>query len=302
MDKDVFYYLVYNDGGIGKLFPLDKKAFKDITEIDLITINFLKEDFLKLVTTGNVSDIFIVRKRKEDIKIYEVFFKPVIKTNPPLAEKILNDITLCAKNRLSKVENLASNIRLDKSEGYYLEITTMILNNIWANSQDKNVMSRDNAIISSKVKRELQSVTRENQKYKKTLYLQNILTSYKELRGLVLEYLNCISGERKNLKEKSSQRAILFLDNYRNFIPKQEKKETENLLTLREHEEIKKIMNEEFDDKEIGELVFSYGVEWIMENIDANDIYSLSDKDLLRLGIYSPQVYLEKHPIDSLKF
>jgi len=306
MDKDVFYYLIYNDGGIGKIFPLAKESFKDITEIDLITMNYSKEEFLKLIPSFNVSDIFIARKRKQDLKIYEVFFKPMIKTNPLLAEKIKNHLTLCAQNRLKKINELASNISLDKNESY-LEITSMVLNSIWLDSREQLFISRANAIINANVKKEIESVSKESQKYRKLIYLQNLLTSYKVLRGLVIEHLNYISGERKNLKENSSNRARLFLDNYSKYISKkesvQEKKENSTPLTMQEHELIKRIMNEEFDNKEIGEYLFCYGIKWIMENIDANDIYSLSDKDLLRLGIYSPQTYLEKHPIDnSIKF
>ena len=56
--------------------------------------------------------------------------------------------------------------------------------------------------------------------------------------------------------------------------------------------QIDKIKREPFQNKELERWYFSGGTPAILENMDANDIYSRSMEDLLRASIISEQDYL----------
>ena len=49
-----------------------------------------------------------------------------------------------------------------------------------------------------------------------------------------------------------------------------------------------------FDDEEIGQVFKKYGISEVMNNFDADRIYSATLEDLLRLGIISDNDYLKK--------
>ena len=50
-------------------------------------------------------------------------------------------------------------------------------------------------------------------------------------------------------------------------------------------------MRDDFQNKKMGVLFREGGINLILENMDANDIYSSSKEDLLRAGIIDEKTY-----------
>ncbi len=340
MDKKR-YYLILEKKAVCQTVSLQTDYYQDITEIDLWTMKYSKEEFMNLLKQNlgldlESSNLYIMRiyenKKKEyDIRFYDCIFKTQNILNEAgsanLERKIFLLLEQLAMQRMKKTQNMDNNINglkkkvqlhLDNDESFKT-ITYILLNNDLSNNKKKKVLTRPESIISDNAKGDLlkvQTVTQFNglitQLRKKYFY------SYKEIRAWILEYFNFLNHQSVNLKEKNFLRkdylypSFLFdytvpfflsiydatHDLHRQYVPPILPHEQSELMVLHYISSIKRMP---IENPTMRKYYLEGGVEMILNEMDANDIYKSSDEDLLRVGLISEDEFLEKNPNLNLK-
>ena len=115
------YFLLYDDHNYLKFINEKPTFYKDISEIDLETINYSKEEFLKKYNLTNNNYLIIAKiALNKDKKYYNVtLYNPLFQTKNKMHENRLNQIKKTMLNRLDKVVNkkreklLFSNVKKD---------------------------------------------------------------------------------------------------------------------------------------------------------------------------------------------
>ncbi len=307
------FYLLYEEEG--KLKFYNKQDFNDISEIDLLTIDYSKKEFAEMVKYKYQIDLkdkklliakINLNKDNYNISIYNPIFQPDKKIN---IQKYLK-IKYVMLNRFDKVMNKEKIKLLDDSSKFHSLINNFCLEIVNDNDLKRKMADSKSSHINLKLKEEILALSGYDYKF----HVKNIwkkLRNYMDFRSFLLEYIDYYRNDLKqelNIAENYLFPSEIFNYNYSFFInPYEANKDKNKTIDKKYLEEdiditlkLIKIKNSPFDDEEIGQVFKKYGINEVMNNFDANRIYSSTLKDLLRLGIINDEDYLNK--IKELNF
>ncbi len=286
------YYLMYlDDSYLFSFVPGYDLGFKDITAIDLETISYTKDEFVKMIKENSNIDltqknIYVVRSKYNKIKgtyenkFYNGLFKPSKDFNPNFIIYLQNIM----QERLAKVENHEKDIRINRSSKFKRFIDE-VTSDILCNEDVKNYVTRYNSVVDSKVKEHLLKMYGSDYNFWLDRAI-HILESYMKLRGFIVEYLSSFNLDMNRLNLHGEEKY---------FMP--EKISDDNPFIFDEEEKARYLSrgyNKPYDNEEVGELVKKYGSEKVLESYDMDSIYDLSLDDLLKLKVISEDYYLER--------
>ena len=318
------YYLIVSVKGLPRIVSFDRdnekiNEFTDISELDLITMHYTKEELLKYANVKESdyknTKVFILRmKGYKYPKYYDCIYKTDTNILKPLAEERLNRINFNI-TREKDVKRKSINVNqvndFDKKMDSILSpicrkqgvLKKAIL--LYQNKCIKDPLLSDHLI-------ELFTSCNENYLLK-TYYglfkeFTKELKSYKKLRGVYLEGLYLTKKQERfdnyGLNDLSYPSLIFGYNDSFLITPYNALKDEnnthfdDNILktpsVLNELERVKiidNIMRDDFQNKKMGVLFREGGINLILENMDANDIYSSSKEDLLRAGIIDEKTY-----------
>ncbi len=301
------YYLLYDDNNYLRF--IDNKIYSDISEIDLKTIMYNKEDFIKeILEKHNINLInknIIIAKitlNKEKDYYNVSLYNPIFQYNPNINENRLIKIKKIMLNRLEKVTKKEKIKLLDEDMTFKSLIVNMV-EEILSNNNLKDHMINDNSFVNKKIKDDIKN---EDRNYSILLsFIIKKLKSYYEFRNFLLEFIDFYRQDLKQklfLAENYLLPSEVFDYQYSFFISnadasmdidKKIDQEIEDNKVLK-YQKIAKIKMSPFDDEEIGIIYKIEGLPGVMKQFDGNRIYSLTKKDLLRLGIISEDEYLKE--------
>ncbi len=318
------YYLIVSVKGLPRIVSFDRdnekiNEFTDISELDLITMHYTKEELLKYANVKESdyknTKVFVLRmKGYKYPKYYDCIYKTDTNILKPLAEERLNRINFNI-TREKDVKRKSINVNqakdFDKKMDSILSpicrkqdvLKKAIL--LYQNKQIKDPLLSDHLI-------ELFISCNENYLLK-TYYglfkeFTKELKSYKKLRGVYLEGLYLADKQERfdnyGLNNLSYPSIIFgygdaFLitpynalqDECNSYFNDVVLKTPSVLNELERVKTIDNIMRGDFQNEKIGYLFREGGRNLILESMDANDIYNSSKEDLLRAGIIDEKTY-----------
>ena len=320
------YYLIVSVKGLPKIVSFDRdnekiNKFTDISELDLITMHYTKEELLKYANKKNLdyknAKVFVLRmKGYKYPKYYDCIYKTDTNILKPLAEERLNRINFNIKKG-KDVKRKSINVNqaeyFDKKMDSILtpickkKETLEKVISLYQNKQLKEPLLSDHLIelfISLKQNYLLNTYYGLFKEFTKEL------KSYKKLRGVYLEGLYLTKKQERfdnyGLNDLSYPSLIFGYNDSFLITPCNALKDKSNsyfnddVLTtpsvLNELEQIKtidNIMRGDFQNKKMGYLFREGGRNLILESMDANDIYNSSKEDLLRAGIIDEKTYFD---------
>ena len=309
----------------------EEDFLKDISMFDLITMEKAKEEFIKYISSYNKgvtinpeTDLFVVRvaNSKENfvtLHSYELLFNyPLPERLDLLKSKLYLGLKKEALERLSKINNPKARSISLKKDLDFKNYAKMIIRNITSNSASftthfnfETCVCLDSQLLKQLI---------DYKDFKEAMMLKE-LQSYKKLRGLVMEYLSYLNKTPFD-KVKAKQRINYyypktifgFKNNDEKITINEVRKifkesalqsklmspqETEAYLTTEMINQLNQIKQQPFDNPLLERVYYSVknreedGLAAIMGQMDANDIYESSPEDLLRIGYYSDEQYLE---------
>ena len=300
------YFLLYDDHNYLKFIDEKPTFYKDISEIDLETINYSKEEFLKKYNLTNNNYLIIAKiALNKDKKYYNVtLYNPLFQTKNKMHENRLNQIKKTMLNRLDKVVNKKREKLLDDTPSYR-SLLKSIFDEILADKKMKFYLTIDdnNKKVNLKVKEKILEMDKNyNFSFNQA---DDILKSYMEFRNLLLEFLNYYRQDLKQdlfvaenyiFPSEVFDYQISFYINPYDASNDIDKKIDEELIDKEfvDFQKLIQIKNSPFDDEEIGRMYKIDGLPGVMKHFDGNHIYSSTKEDLLRLGIISDEEYLKK--------
>lgn len=318
------YYLIVSVKGLPRIVSFDRdnekiNEFTDISELDLITMHYTKEELLKYANVKESdyknTKVFVLRmKGYKYPKYYDCIYKTDTNILKPLAEERLNRINFNitrgkdvkrksinvnqAKDFDKKMDSILSPICRKKD---ILKKAILLYQNKWI----RDPLLSDHLI-------ELFISCNENYLLK-TYYglfkeFTKELKSYKKLRGVYLEGLYLTEKQERfdnyGLNNLSYPSLIFgygdaFLitpynalqDKGNSYFNDEFLKNPSVLNELERVKTIDNIMRGDFQNKKMGYLFREGGRNLILESMDANDIYNSSKEDLLRAGIIDEKAY-----------
>ncbi len=297
------YFLLYENNGYLKFIDNKLIIYKDISEIDLKTFQYCKNDFL---TEYNLKDQNIIIAKitfnKENNYYNVTLYNPLFKLNKNISDNRFNQIQKVMLDRLSKVIN-KKKVKLLDSTSSYKSLLKSIFDEIITDNEMKYYLTLDNSNIDKKVKEKILEMDKNyNWSFSKA---DDILKSYMEFRNLLLEFFNYYC---KNLKqdlyvpenylfpsEIFDYQTSFYINSYEASNDIDKKLDQEHIdQEFNKFQKILQIRNSPFDDEEIGRMYKINGVNGVMKNFDGNRIYSLTKEDLLRLGLITEEEYLKR--------
>ncbi len=320
------YYLIVSVKGLPKIVSFDRdnekiNEFTDISELDLITMHYTKEELLKYANVKESdyknTKVFVLRmKGYKYPKYYDCIYKTDTNILKPLAEERLNRINFNI-TREKDVKRKSINVNQVKDFDKKMD---SILSPI-CRKQDvlkKAILLYQNKCIKDPLLSDhlIELFTSCNENYLlKTYYglfkeFTKELKSYKKLRGVYLEGLYLTEKQERfdnyGLNNLSYPSIIFGYSDAFLITPYNALKDESNsyfndvVLTtpsvLDELEHVKtidNIMRGDFQNKKMGYLFREGGRNLILESMDANDIYNSSKEDLLRAGIIDEKTYFD---------
>mgnify|MGYP004468452953 FL=1 len=335
--KNSKYYLMATNGLIGKVLKLpniteeNENFFKDISMLDLVSMDQSKEEFIKSISLynegislNNDTDLFVLRIANSTenfvtLHTYELIFDyPLSERLTSLKNKLYLGLKREALERLSKVKNPKSRTISLKKDADFKNYTRVIIRNITSNSNafTTHFNFETCACLDPQILKQLI----DYKEFKEDSILTE-LQSYKKLRGLTLEYLSYLNKtpfDKNKIKRRinyyyprtifgfrDSEGIMTINDARRDFKENalhaklMSPKESVDFITFEKLSQIKQIKLQPFDNPNLERVYYSVpnseedGLDAVMEQMDANDIYSSSPEDLLRIGYYSIEQYLE---------
>lgn len=335
--KNSKYYLIAVDGLIGRVLKIpniteeNENFFKDISVLDLVSMDQSKEEFIKSislynkgVSLNNDTDLFVLRIANSTenfvtLHTYELIFDyPLPERLTSLKNKLYLGLKREALERLSKVKNPKSRTISLKKDADFKNYARVIIRNITSNSNAfKTYFNLETcACLDPQILKQLI----DYKEFKEDSILTE-LQSYKKLRGLTSEYLSYLNKtpfDKNKIKRRinyyyprtifgfrGSEGIMTINDARRDFKERalhtklMSPKEREAFITFEKLSQIKQIKLQPFDNPKLERVYYSVpnseedGLDAVMEQMDANDIYSSSPEDLLRIGYYSIEQYLE---------
>lgn len=300
------YFLLYDDHNYLKFINEKPTFYKDISEIDLETINYSKEEFLKKYNLTNSNYLIIAKiTLNKEKKYYNVtLYNPLFQTKNKMHENRLNQIKKTMLNRLDKVVNKKREKLLDDTPSYR-SLLKSIFDEILADKKMKFYLTIDdnNKKVNLKVKEKILEMDKNyNFSFNQA---DDILKSYMEFRNLLLEFLNYYRQDLKQdlfvaenyiFPSEVFDYQISFYINPYDASNDLDKKIDEELIDKEfvDFQKLIQIKNSPFDDEEIGRMYKIDGLPGVLKHFDGNHIYSSTKEDLLRLGIISDEEYLKK--------
>lgn len=308
------FYLLYEDEGKLKFYNKQDTVFNDISEIDLLTIDYSKEGFIKMlndeyqinIANNNIliAKVTLNKESKSyNISLYNPLFQPSQRIN---RDKLLK-IKYVMLNRLDKIINHEKIKLIDDSSKFHSLINSLCLEIL----NDKNLkMDMAESKLSSlnlKIKEELVALYGSDYNFH-VANIWTMLRSYMDFRNFLLEYINSNCKDLKQdftIAENYLFPSEIFDYEYSFYIGPYEasldnnKMIDENYLTeeLDTFSKLQEIKRRPFDDEAIGQVFKKYGISEVMNNFEANRIYSSTLEDLLRLGIISDNEYLNRKKV-----
>ena len=318
------YYLIVSVKGLPKIVSFDRdnekiNEFTDISELDLITMHYTKEELLKYANVKESdyknTKVFVLRmKGYKYPKYYDCIYKTDTNILKPLAEERLTRINF---NLNRKKGTKRKSINVNQAEYFDKKMDSILtpickkketlekVISLYQNKQLKEPLLSDHLIelfISLKQNYLLNTYYGLFKEFTKEL------KSYKKLRGVYLEGLYLTKKQERfdnyGLNDLSYPSLIFGYNDTFLITPYNALKDEnnthfdDNILktpsVLNELERVKiidNIMRDDFQNKKMGVLFREGGINLILENMDANDIYSSSKEDLLRAGIIDEKTY-----------
>lgn len=335
--KNSKYYLIATNGLIGKVLKLpniteeNEDFFKDISMLDLVSMDQSKEEFIKSISLynegislNNDTDLFVLRIANSTenfvtLHTYELIFDYSLPERlTSLKNKLYLGLKREALERLSKVKNPKSRTISLKKDADFKNYARVIIRNITSNSNAFKVHFNLEtcACLDPQILKQLI----DYKEFKEDSILTE-LQSYKKLRGLTLEYLSYLNKtpfDKNKIKRRinyyypraifgfRNSEEIMTINDARRYFKENalhtklmSPKESEAFITFEKLSQIKQIKLQPFDNPKLERVYYSVpnseedGLDAVMEQMDANDIYSSSPEDLLRIGYYSIEQYLE---------
>ncbi len=296
------YYLLYLDE-LGMVKPLGK-AYPDITDIDLMTLENTKESFLqKYLPNQKIKDLFIGRLTYNsktnvyDFHFYECFFES--EHSSRITEKIQESMKRFALERQQKIKS-PNKIELDSNATAFQEYTNFLIEQITSNRDTLMRFTNDINITNPNLKKIILQYQKDNYSLRSLIWKH--LKQYKELRMASYVYLSYLNQEKLDCAKNNHQRenyeySSLLFDFYYEFpIYYHEASEIKekDFLPLRyqqRNQVVQKLKQEPFDSQELNEMYQMGGIPYILEHMDTNELYSSSKEDLLRLGFINEEDY-----------
>lgn len=331
--KRSYYYLIGANHGRACVLKMPdfsqnlmlQEQFKDISLIDLFTMHYSKEEFLKLIKHANSlyvidekTDFYILRvtNSKKDFfnfHTYELIYNYSLPDNlTDLKAKIYSGLAKLAQERYNNVVHIKTRKLNLEDTPFFREYVFRIINNIVSNNASFNYFNYENCAVLDK---RILGRLIDYKPFKNNLILEDLL-SYKKLRGLVVEYLNYLHKNPLNINQIQSRMEYYYpkflfgLENTPGTISILEAKrrlaripavpnlmsqdEFKTHMSMEDYYLEQKIKMQSFDNSLMEEIFDRGGVEAVMKEMDTNDIYNSSLEDLLRLGILNFDEYLKR--------
>ena len=301
------YYLLYDDNNYLRF--IDNKIYSDISEIDLKTIKYNKEDFIKEILEKQNIDLIdkniVIAKitLNKEKNYYNVnLYNPIFQYNPKINENRLIKIKKVMLNRLEKVTKKEKIKLLDDNMTFKSLIVNMV-EEILSNKDLKEHMINDNSLVNKKIKDDIKF---EDCNYNVLIsFINKKLRLYSEFRNFLLEFIDFYRQDLKQnllVSENYLLPSEVFGYQFSFFISNADASlDMDKLLDDKileedslKYQKILKIKMSSFDDEEIGMVYKIEGLPGVMKHFDGNRIYSLTKEDLLRLGIMSEEEYLRR--------
>ncbi len=325
------YFLIINIRGKATAIYLDNdpRPYVDISEIDLQTMNYSREEIIEFAQQKisdlqklppdklNLCDIYVLRVREDKKhKFYFKFYECIYKTSGI-------SIAECAEERLNRIKyNLERQkgkpkVSIDVSSSpHFRHLVKTLLDGIIGDSKFLYSIIRRKSFLNDHFMDILRELSKpynyHNMNYYNYVYpeLQKELKSYKQLRGLFLEYKYFYKSlKRPEALDRYSSlySSDVFSYNDYFYITKYNADNDPRKTFLWDHIDsnfpllddlktisiLEKVKREPFQNKELEKWYYFGGIEAIFMNMDTNEIYSCSKEDLLRAGIISDNEYLE---------
>ena len=305
------FYLLVEDENKLQFFDGKATVFNDISEIDLLTIDYSKKEFWDMVKNKYQIDLkdkklliakVTLNKERDyyNISLYNPLFQPDKKINMQRYLKI----KYVMLNRFDKVMNKERTKLLDDSSKFHSLVNSLCQEIVSYDDLKREMADSKSSKLNLRLKEEVLALYGSDYNFH-VANIWTMLKNYMDFRNFLLEYINYY---RKDLKQDFSiAESYLFpsevfnydysffinpydasLDMDKNI---DDKYFEEDLAVTSKLIEIKK---SPFDDEEIGQVFKKYGISEVMNNFDADRIYSATLEDLLRLGIISDNDYLKK--------
>ena len=300
------YCLLYEDKAYLKFIDDKPIIYDDISQIDLETINYSKEEYLKIHPQLKDKMIVIAKVTLNKEKdYYNVnFYNPLFQTENKFGENKLIKIKKIILDRIAKVTKKARKKLLDNDDNFKIVINDLCLN-IISFDEFKFFITENCQDVNLKVREELLKINKVTDNF----HFYNIcsyLTSYMEFRKLLLEYFNYYRRDLVNNFMESENYlfpSILFDYQMPFYLSPYDasqdmNKELDMKATEEEEYRFSKLLDikkRPFDDEEIGFVFKNLGIAGVMGKFDADRIYTSTKEDLLRLGIISIEDYLKSN-------
>ena len=318
------YYLIVSVKGLPRIVSFDWdnekiNEFTDISELDLITMHYTKEELLKYANVKESdyknTKVFVLRmKGYKYPKYYDCIYKTDTNILKSLAKERLNRINF---NITREKDVKRKSINVNQAKDFDKKMDS-ILSPI---CRKKDVLKKAILLYQNKCIKDpllsdhlIELFTSCNENYLlKTYYglfkeFTKELKSYKKLRGVYLEGLYLTKKQERfdnyGLNDLSYPSLIFGYNDSFLITPYNALKDEnnthfdDNILktpsVLNELERVKtidNIMRGDFQNKKMGYLFREGGRNLILESMDANDIYNSSKEDLLRAGIIDEKTY-----------
>ena len=325
------YFLIISFKGKATAIYLDNvyKPYVDISEIDLQTMEYSRDeiiafakqkiDYLREIPFDklNLCDIYILRvreneKHKFSLKFYECIYKT---SGISIAE--------CAEERLKRIQH---NLEREKSDTklsidvsgapHFRGLVKTLLDGLTGDSNFLYFIIKRKSFLSDHFMDILRELSKpynyHNMNYYNYVYpeLQKELKSYKQLRGLFLEYKYFYhslkrqqASDRYNVNYSSdvfSYTDSFYITKYnadsdprKSFLQDHIESDFRLLDDLKAISRLEEVLRAPFCNKDLERWYYMGGREAVLENMDINDIYSCSKEDLVRAGILSENDYLK---------
>ena len=325
------YFLIINIKGKATTIYLDNvtRPYVDISEIDLQTMNYSREEiiefakerisYLREMPSDKLEhcDIYVLRVREDKKhKFYFKFYECIYKTSGISIEE-------CAEERLSRIRH---NLERQKNEPrvsidvssapHFRALVKTLLDGVIGDSKFLYSIIRRKSFLNDHFMDILMELSKpynyHNMNYYNYVYpeLQKELKSYKQLRGLFLEYKYFYKSlkrpeklDRYNVLYSSdvfSYNDYFYITKYnadndpnKTFFWDYMDSDFQLLDELKAISILEKVKREPFQNKELEKWFLIGGREAIMNHMGADEIYSCSMEDLVRAGIISDKDYLE---------
>lgn len=196
MDKS--YFLMYENNHRVNDISFFQKVFHDISEIDVLTLEYTREQFKEMLVkelpylSFNMCLFIALHPTDFQFKLFDCLF---LETENPHRQKI---ILLLKKLAVQRFQNLNEHqpVTFQKHNPDFQELTRILLKNITSDERKRRRITQDSSFVNPLLKTYL---LKANTTKKYDFYypkMQEILTSYTTLRNLVVLYLQMIATEK----------------------------------------------------------------------------------------------------------